>query len=77
MYCVFFRIDFDKHIIEADVFLRSAILDADYVMNGQFLVLPLKGNGKCRMDFSKYSSFLDTRLSTHEIRTLSDDYTSI
>ncbi|PNF17372.1 hypothetical protein B7P43_G02970 [Cryptotermes secundus] len=46
------RIDFDKHIIEADVFLKFSKLEADYVMNGKFLVLPIKGNGKCIMEFS-------------------------
>jgi hypothetical protein len=74
---MFFRVDFDKRIVEADILLKTAILDADYVMNGKFLVLPLKGNGKCKLEFSKYSSFVEAGLSTHDIRTQSDDYTSV
>jgi hypothetical protein len=58
----FCRIDFDKHIIETESFLKNAVLESDYVMNGKFLVLPIKGNGKCRMEFSKYISFVGADL---------------
>ncbi|PNF17371.1 hypothetical protein B7P43_G02970 [Cryptotermes secundus] len=55
------RIDFDKHIIEADVFLKFSKLEADYVMNGKFLVLPIKGNGKCIMEFTGLNTTLRLR----------------
>jgi hypothetical protein len=29
-------------------------VDADYVMDGKFLVLPIKGKGKCNMNLSKF-----------------------
>lgn len=55
------RIDFDKHIIETDAFLRFLTLEADYVMNGQFLVLPIKGNGRCKMEFTGLNVTLQLR----------------
>jgi hypothetical protein len=73
----FSRIDFDKHIIEADTFVKFSVLEADYVMNGKFLVLPLKGNGKCKMEFSKYISFFSADLGKNKHRIYLHDYTSI
>jgi hypothetical protein len=43
----------EKRIIEADIFLPVGSWNADYVMDGQFLVLPVKGKGKCKFDWSK------------------------
>jgi hypothetical protein len=49
----FSRIDLDKRILEADAFVPKTTMEADYVMDGRFLVLPVKGKGKCKFDFSK------------------------
>jgi hypothetical protein len=49
----FSRADLEKRILEADGFMPEASLEADYVMDGRFLVLPLNGKGKCKIDFSK------------------------
>uniref|UniRef100_A0A0U4MTW2 Putative odorant-binding protein n=1 Tax=Reticulitermes speratus TaxID=60591 RepID=A0A0U4MTW2_9NEOP len=46
------RIDLDKRILEADAFVPKTVMEADYVMDGRFLVLPVKGNGKCKFDFT-------------------------
>lgn len=73
----FSRIDFEKHAIEVDAFLKFSKLEADYVMSGQFLVLPLKGKGKCKMEFSKYNSFVVADLGTNKHRLYLHDYTSI
>jgi len=43
----------ENRILEADGFMPAATLEADYVMDGRFLVLPLRGKGKCKIDFSK------------------------
>jgi hypothetical protein len=43
--------DLDKRILEAHGIMPAAALEADYVMDGQFLILPLKGKGKCKIDF--------------------------
>jgi len=43
----------EKRILEADGIIPEASLEADYVMDGRFLVLPLRGKGKCKIDFSK------------------------
>jgi hypothetical protein len=73
----FSRIDFDKLVIDAEAFVKSAALEADYVMKGQFLVLPIKGNGKCKMEFGKYISFVGAELRIHKHRLYLHDYTNI
>lgn len=45
------RSDFEKRILEADGFISETTMEADYVMDGRFLVLPLKGKGKCKLHF--------------------------
>jgi hypothetical protein len=49
----FSRADLEKRIIEADGIVPESSLEADYVMDGRFLVLPVQGRGKCKIDFSK------------------------
>ena len=51
---IFCRADIDKKKIVFEGVLPSAYLEADYEMDGRFLVLPIKGKGRCRFDFSKY-----------------------
>ena len=51
---IFYRADIDKKTITVNGVLPFAYLEADYVMDGRFLVLPIKGKGRCRFDFSKY-----------------------
>ena len=49
----FSRADLEKRTLEADVLIPLGSLEADYIMDGQFLVLPVKGKGKCKFDCSK------------------------
>ncbi|PSN54021.1 Protein takeout [Blattella germanica] len=47
-----FRADLDNRILETDATMQSATLSGKYDMDGKFLVLPMKGNGNCRMEFT-------------------------
>lgn len=46
------RADLEKGIVEADVFIPDSSAVGDYVMDGRFLVLPVKGKGKCQIEFT-------------------------
>ncbi|GFG40538.1 hypothetical protein Cfor_02402, partial [Coptotermes formosanus] len=46
------RSDLDKRIIEADGIIPESTMEGDYVMDGRFLVLPVKGKGKYKIDFT-------------------------
>jgi hypothetical protein len=48
--------------IEFEANVPFTTIDADYVMDGKFLVLPLNGKGKCNMTLSKFN-YLDRRHS--------------
>ena len=52
------RSDLDKRCIEFEANVPFTTIDADYVMDGKFLVLPLKGKGKCNMNLSKFLFFI-------------------
>jgi hypothetical protein len=48
------RADLGKRRIEFDANVPFTTIDADYIMDGKFLVLPLNGKGKCSMNLSKF-----------------------
>jgi hypothetical protein len=48
------RADLEKRCIELEANVPFTTIDADYIMDGKFLVLPMKGKGKCNMNLSKF-----------------------
>jgi hypothetical protein len=46
--------DLGKRYIEFQANVPFTTIDADYIMDGKFLVLPMKGKGKCNMTLSKF-----------------------
>jgi hypothetical protein len=49
-----FRADLEERYLEMQAKVPQTRIVADYVMQGKFLVLPIKGNGKCNMNLSKF-----------------------
>ncbi|XP_030751904.1 protein takeout-like [Sitophilus oryzae] len=45
------KIDFDKKHIDLVVYIEQIKLDSHYNMDGQLLVLPIKGDGKTNLEF--------------------------
>ncbi|PSN54007.1 hypothetical protein C0J52_10169 [Blattella germanica] len=45
-------VDFDKAKMEMRADIPYVKIEGDYTMNGKFLVLPMKGEGKCNMSMS-------------------------
>jgi hypothetical protein len=72
----FNSIDFIRQVIQVDTFLTSSELKTDIAMNGKFVVLPILGRWKCKMEFSKYIYFFGAELRTHTPRLYLHDYTS-
>jgi hypothetical protein len=66
MFC--FRADLEKRYLEFQAKVSPTRIVADYVMQGKFLILPIKGEGKCNMNLSKF--FEEQSMSVHyDIRT--------
>ncbi|GFG40539.1 hypothetical protein Cfor_02403 [Coptotermes formosanus] len=55
------RADLGKRSIGFDANVPFTTIDADYIMDGKFLVLPLKGKGKCSMNLTDYDIFVKMR----------------
>lgn len=49
-----FRADLEERYLEFQAEVPLTRIVADYVMQGKFLVLPIRGKGKCNMNFSKF-----------------------
>nr|ABP51960.1 takeout/JHBP-like protein [Diploptera punctata] len=64
-----------QRIFDVEVFLPSLNLVGDYDMDGKFLLLPLKGKGKCNLTLSKFkANFL---LKARDIKKKNDIYWDI
>ncbi|XP_069702792.1 protein takeout-like [Periplaneta americana] len=50
------RADLDNRKLEFEASVPETHIDADYTMNGRFLVLPMNGEGKCSLNLTQYNT---------------------
>lgn len=60
--------DLDKRHVKADAFLPEIILRTNYLMDGKFLLLPLKGDGKATANITDVEAKLELKAVPQKIK---------
>ncbi|KAJ9593918.1 hypothetical protein L9F63_014632 [Diploptera punctata] len=66
------RADLNNRVLEANGLLPHAVIESDYEMDGQFLVLPIKGKGKNLLNFTELTA--EIKMKAEEMKKDGENY---